>query len=42
LVGLVALLFCPGCVWLQNEFFVYDAAPPPPDVQEESGTAARW
>jgi hypothetical protein len=30
---LVLLALCCGCVWLQNEFFDYDRAPPPlPDA----------
>jgi hypothetical protein len=29
-----------GCVWLQNEFFVYDVAPPQPDP--EPAAHAPW
>lgn len=40
-LSLLALLLpCPGCVWLQNEFFVFDA--PPPQEAPESGTDLPW
>lgn len=35
-----AALVSGGCVWLQNEFFVWDAAPPGPPPT--AGSDAPW
>lgn len=35
---LFAVLSSPGCVWLQNEFFVWDAAPPADPLLELPAT----
>jgi len=41
-VAVAALLgLCAGCVWLQNEFFVYDVPAPPPQ-QPPSGVELPW
>jgi len=38
----LALLALPGCVWLRNEFFVFDVAPPAPPPAEADATAPPW
>ena len=40
----IGLLLAPagGCVWLQNEFFVYDVAPPTPEPEAAPAAHAPW
>ena len=38
ILGLLLLFaVCPGCVWLKNEFFVYDVPPPKVELEPARG-----
>jgi hypothetical protein len=40
ILGFVLFAVCPGCVWLRNEFFVYDVPPPQVELEPARGADA--